>query len=212
MTEAVPDDGRFCNTEVRSGASNVNTADSVPATAPTVRLRRESGARSAFKRHAADVADVQADVMQLAADSDSVDVNSYVAKLSPVTVTHEPPELAPFRKVLDATGASKLIPETNVPATAATVREMGIKSEVVFEPPKQLTPVAEDHAAVTQAEALVCILAVKSSLPKLSPLTVTDEDPLDGTLRNPCEPTGASNVKDNPPVPAIAPTVKIADR
>lgn len=52
------------------------------------------------------------------------------------------------------------------------------------------------------------MVALKSSAPKLKPLTVTERPPVgarfDGSVN---EPTGASNVITDTPVPATAPTV-----
>jgi hypothetical protein len=54
---------------------------------------------------------------------------------------------------------------------------------------------------------LTVALAVKSELPKLSPDTVTDDNPVETLLRLICDTTGPSKVYVPIPVPAMAPTV-----
>jgi hypothetical protein len=74
------------------------------------------------------------------------------------------------------------------------------------------TDVAEDHEAVVHAAAERMLLTVKSLLPKLRPLTVTDDLPLNAAFSESFDATGASKVYVPTHVPATAPTVTPAWR
>ena len=63
------------------------------------------------------------------------------------------------------------------------------------------------HDAVAQAAAERTVLVVKSLLPKLSPLTVTEDPPLRAVLSMSLDENGASKLNFPPHVPATAPTV-----
>ena len=63
------------------------------------------------------------------------------------------------------------------------------------------------HVDVEQAPSATADVAVRSELPKLKPLTVTDSAPLAAIFMPAYDTTGPSNVKPNPCVPATAPTV-----
>jgi hypothetical protein len=54
------------------------------------------------------------------------------------------------------------------------------------------------------------MLAVKSTLPKLNPVTVTDKPPLHAKLDKLKDTAGASKLTRSTPVPAIAPTVMLS--
>lgn len=72
VCDAIPEVGRFFDSDDRTGASKVKTDDSVPIAAPTVVVEMCIGAASEAERHDVDVADVQAAVPHAAAESDSV--------------------------------------------------------------------------------------------------------------------------------------------
>jgi hypothetical protein len=106
----------------------------------------------------------------------------------------------------EATGASNEKPATCVPDTAPIVTTTTCDREIA--PPQRHRAVVTDvHIDVEQAPSATADVAVKSKLPKLKPLTVTDSAPLAAMFMPAYDTTGPSNVNDGSAVPATAPTV-----
>jgi hypothetical protein len=98
-------------------------------------------------------------------------------KLSPVTVIDSPAVRAMFSTPgYEATGASNVNPAACVPDTAPIVMVMTCVL-AVSPPHRHRAVVTEVHIDVEQAPSAKAEVAVKSALPKLSPLTVTDSAP-----------------------------------
>jgi hypothetical protein len=160
--------------------------------------------------HCTVVLDDQDAVAHASTDRTALAVGSLVAKLSPVTVTIDPPLCAVFSVCFDANGASKLNVPTKVPPVAATVMVMkraGSRPSGSEAPPRQLTEVEDDHEAVLHAECSKTTVAVSKVTPNWSPVTVTEACPDRGAFWLTSDTSGASKVNKVLAVPATAPTV-----
>lgn len=78
-----------------------------------------------------------------------------------------------------------------------------------IEPDSQAKDVAEFHDAVVHKAFERLAVALKSGGPNTNPLTVTDAPPLPAMFVNACDAIGASKVRMECPVPAIAPIVTV---
>ena len=123
--------------------------------------------------HWTDVEDDHEAVLQPSTLMTVLAVKLVTAKLSPETVTDEPPDMAPFANSWERTGASKETANALVPATAATVTCMPA-AELPILVIKQFTEVLEDHCAVEHATSANTAVTVKPTDPKFRPVTVTD--------------------------------------
>jgi hypothetical protein len=140
------------------GLSNeINEREPVPAIASTViAITALTDREGVVDRQFTEVEELHAAVKQLPTDAMlAVAVRSVTEKLSPVTVTDHCPDMTTFVDVYDATGASKLISETPVPATAATVRAKA-ESKCALAPDRQLTDVEVVHDVVPQSTCDMC--------------------------------------------------------
>jgi hypothetical protein len=106
----------------------------------------------------------------------------------------------------DATGASNVNPPACVPDTAPIVTTTTSIRDVMLDM-RHRAVVADVHIDVPQAPSATAEVAVKSALPKLSPLTVTDSAPECTRFMPAYDTTGPSNVKPCTCVPATAPKV-----
>ena len=183
-----------------AGASNVKLFPAlVPTTALTVTLETEAvSVVGTLVVHVMLVPEVHVVVPQMSSTTAlAVGVKLYEPKLRPMTVTDMPPDRPPFAgtTVLTA-GPSKLYTDSPVPATAPTVT-LNVPSCPRALPNTQLTLVDELQDAVLHPPAATSPDAVSSTLPKLSPLTVTELPPLNGEFTIAMHTTGASKVKAN---------------
>lgn len=138
-------------------------------------------------RHWTVVLDDHAEVLHIATSCIPDIVKSRDPKLRPVTVTEAMPELGEFVKPYDTAGASKESSNTPVPATAPTVNW----STVIVCCCGALwhwTEVALDHALVAQCTPPNLTESEYSIAdPKLRPLTVTLDPPLNAVFSVPYE-------------------------
>ena len=132
-------------------------------------------------------------------------------KLSPITVTDDPPLGAEFSNPYDNTAASKDSSPRHVPTSIATV-----SSRFAFRGPptagemgvtRQYTVVADVQLVVTQEKLFAAAVTVAFCGSNERPVIVNDPAPVCGTFKLICDPTGASNVSSTQSVPAAAPTV-----
>jgi hypothetical protein len=111
----------------------------------------------------------------------------------------------------DTTGPSKLITDTTGPATAVTVTASmpggGFDGGFDRAALTHCTLVLLDQLAVLHIPPASTAVWVKSKLPKLSPLTVTELPPLAALFSITVLITGPSKENRLSPVPATAPTV-----
>ena len=126
----------------------------VPATPPTVTVDTPSAVCMSLDRQLTAVLDVHADVLHAPSASAELAVKSKPPKLSPITVTDDPPLGAEFSNPYDNTAASKDSSPRHVPTNIATV-----SSRFAFRGPptagemgvtRQLTVVADVQLVVTQ--------------------------------------------------------------
>jgi hypothetical protein len=93
-----------------------------------------------------------------------------------------------------------------VPATAATVTVL-VRWAERSGAPRHATVVELDQAAVRQRASESCAVCVVSTEPKLRPVTVTEERPVEAAFKNADDTAGVSYVKVSADVPATALTV-----
>lgn len=131
--------------------------------------------------HVTDVPEDHDAVRHRADTSSTVDECTVDPKLSPVTVTDEPPVWAMLTAKCDPTGLSNVSMFLLVPAMAPIVRNISpmLISTVL---PKHSTVVAEVQEAVLQAKLASCVDAVRSVPAKFRPVTVIELPPDKGTL------------------------------
>ena len=94
----------------------------VPAAPPTVTVDTPSAVRMSLDRQLTAVLDVHADVLHAPSASAELAVKSKPPKLSPITVTDDPPLGAEFSNPYDNTAASNVMARTVEPTMDATVK------------------------------------------------------------------------------------------
>jgi len=106
-----------------TGASNVSSTQSVPTPAPTVSTDGEPDTKKLIDwlKQCTLLPDVHADVLHAPYASAELAVKSKPPKLSPITVTDDPPLGAEFSNPYDNVGASKESLPNLVPANEPTV-------------------------------------------------------------------------------------------
>jgi len=121
VTDAPPLCGEFRATYDSDAPSNVNTALAVPTIPATVVAMLASASYATPVRHVKLVPVVHEVVKQRPDDTSTLSVYATAPKLSPQTVTDEPPLSGVFPHPELVTGASKVSCMESVPATAPTV-------------------------------------------------------------------------------------------
>jgi hypothetical protein len=181
----------------------------VPTTAPTVTEDKAIVEVRTDVQQLADDADVQCVVPHTDSVKDTEMENSVLPKFKPVTVTEWPPEPGRLLGINETTAASKLKVLYAVPAVAETVIAFMFTAKFPLEEAlRHCTAVLLLHDAVAHTPCKSTVEAVTFVAAKLRPVTVTEAPPLTATFHIlAADPTGASNVKDDLPVPLTAPTV-----
>ena len=144
--------------------------------------------------------------MHAAISSAPVALRSTDPKLSPVTVNELPPLTAELRNHPDPTAASKLYTALAVPATPPTLTA-DTPYIVLAELAEHASVVADVHDDVMHTAISSAPVALRSTEPKLSPVTVNQLPPLTAALRNHPDPTAASKLYTALAVPATPPTL-----
>ena len=192
-----------------TAASKLNPDTCDPTTIPTLTATVAPSYTVLAHRHAADVVDVHMLVLHAASATIADIVRSFEPKLSPLTVTESPPLLAAFAIEYDTIAASKENTDCSVPIVAPTVTCTSLPA-VCMLLGRQITDVPDVHPPVWHARSPSRTLAVKSTSPRLSPLTVIDPPPLVAPFAYTIDDaTGASYDSSSSPVPAAALTVTL---
>jgi hypothetical protein len=123
-------------------------------------------------------------------------------------VTELPPLNGPFCTHADPTAASKLYAALAVPARPPTLTA-DMPCIAIAVRLKHTSVVAELHDDVPQTTISSALVALRSTEPKPSPLTVTELPPLQAPFRTQPDPTAASKLSALQPVPARAATVTV---
>ena len=131
---------------------------------------------------------------------------SKTPKLSPVTVTELPPLTALFNSPYEATAASKLSDALAVPTMLPTLTA-DTPQTVLAALPRHASAVAEIHDDLSHTTVSKTAVPLRSTEPKLSPLTVTELPPLNGPFCSHADPTAASKLYAALAVPARPPTL-----
>ena len=159
-----------------TGASNVTVPTPVPATEPTVTMAARSAPTPRGDAHTTDELVVHDTQLQMVpAINCTVAVPASAPKLSPETVTDDPPLTATFGKGRkDAVGASNVKIHIDVPTVfAMVVKSCAVPTAASF---VHMILVVDDHEAVSHVElagvARSHTVAVYSLDPKLRPVTV----------------------------------------
>lgn len=156
-----------------TGASNVSRAIAVPATAPTVRSRSSCLPAELGGMQCVEVVLSHDRVPHDTALMNVEAVWSCGPKLRPSTVTETPALGVKFATLApDAKGASKLRASICVPIIALT-DSWTVARFVENTFTLQRADVAELQLALVHTAEETAVLAVKSRLPKFSPVTVT---------------------------------------
>jgi hypothetical protein len=180
-----------------------------PTTMPTLTAAVAPSYTVLAHRHVADVVEVHMLVLHAASATIADIVRSFEPKLSPLTVTDSPPLFAAFTTEYDTTAASNENTDCSVPIPAPTVTPTSLLA-VCMLLDKHTTDVPDVHPPVWHARMPSRTLAVKSTLPRLSPLTVIDPPPLVAPFTYTIDDvTGASYDSRSSPVPATPLTVTL---
>ena len=131
---------------------------------------------------------------------------SETPKLSPVTVTELPPLTALFNSPYETTAASKLSDALAVPTMLPTLTA-DTPQTVLAALPRHASAVAEIHDDLSHTTVSKTAVPLRSTEPKLSPLTVTELPPLNGPFCTQPDPTAASKLYAALAVPATPPTL-----
>jgi hypothetical protein len=192
-----------------TGASNVSAWCCVPTTAATVRCHASLGSRGVVPRHNTLVTELHKEVLQATSEIDAERLKSLLPKFRPVTVTLALPLVGMLSRLYEAAGASNVYAAGFVPGIAPTV--------IIIDPTCDSSTLdthdtleEELHAAVLHNARPNDSDIVKSIVPKLRPVTVTEGWPDDGKflVDTPMyETVGASKVRMALSVPATAATV-----
>ena len=153
------------------------------------------------------VADVHVDVLHVLSATADEAVKSELPKLSPLTVTDSAPLAAMFTPPYETTGPSNVKPSACVPPTAPTVTSTAVDRGGGNTLLRQPTDVWELHITVEHTADDIVLLTVKSTFPKLSPVTVTDIPPLSPRFETLYDTAGPSKLIPDTMVPPTAPTV-----
>ena len=160
VTDAYPLYGAFRRASEAAAASKLKIGLPVPDTAATVTLADLKMSPNAFDRHATVVADVQEEVKHTPrsppppCSSAAVAVKSATPKSRPDTVRDAYPLRGAFWWLCEASAASKLRVNREVPAIEPTVSRSSrsvATVELIIEPAEQRRLVADDHAEVEHA-------------------------------------------------------------
>jgi hypothetical protein len=178
----------------------------VPAKAPIVTAAKLSGINNAAVLQVTEDDELHDTVKQIFWPKTLDAVKSRVPKDRPETVTDEVPESATFLTPAECAGESNVYTFIPVPATALSVTCATLKS-FASSSVKTEIEVAVSHEVLVTITAETPLVAVRSDLPKFSPVTVTDAPPVCGMFINTEERIGASNEKPGVLVPATAVTV-----
>ena len=206
LIELPPLNTEFCNQPDPTAASKLYPTTCVPTTPPTLTLDVCAPVVVALDTHPKLVADVHVDVLHAPSESDTLALVSHTPKLSPATVTELPPLEAELSCPYDATAASKLYTALAVPATPPTLT--ADTPYVVLTPLlKHPSVVADVHVDVLHTAISSAPVALRSTEPKLSPVTVNQLPPLTAALRNHPDPTAASKLYTALAVPATPATL-----
>jgi hypothetical protein len=145
-------------------------------------------------------------VLHTTISSAPVALRSTEPKLSPATVTELPPLTAEFCSQPDPTAASKLIITLAVPATPPTLTAdtPSIVLDALLTHANVVADVHDDvmHTAISSAP-----VALRSTAPKLSPVTASEAIPVRPVFITTLLIVGASKLNKSVPVPAVAATV-----
>jgi hypothetical protein len=177
--------------------------------APTVTAATCTSINTTDDRQVTDVEELHDDVPQVPLAKLLLLVCCPVPKLSPTTVTEEPPLGAALEKAKEMDGASKLSTGCPVPATAPTVTALYPNMCLVLLC-RHATDVDELHDEVLHTPASTPALAVCSPTPKFRPDTVTVCVPEVGPFARMLETGPASNVRIFCAVPDVAVIVTCA--
>jgi len=160
VTDAYPLNGAFRQASEAAAASKLKIGLPVPDTAATVTLADLKMSANAFDRHATVVADVQEEVKHTPrspsppCSSAAVAVKSATPKSRPDTIRDAYPLRGAFWWLCEASAASKLRVNVDVPTVDPTVSRSSRSDatvELIIEPAEQRRLVADDHAEVEQA-------------------------------------------------------------
>jgi hypothetical protein len=206
VTELPPLKALFNSPYEPTAASKLYTALAVPAMPPTLTADMPYIVLAVLLTHTSVVPELQDDVPHIADSMTAVTLRSTEPKLSPLTVTELPPLEAPFCTQLDPTAASKLYAALAVPATLPTLTA-DMPYILVAVLLRHASAVPELHDDVLHATISSAVVALRSTEPKPSPLTVAELPPLEAPFRTQPDPTAASKLYPSNCVPVGPPTV-----
>jgi hypothetical protein len=211
VTNALPVIGVFSVALLSTAASKLNiVVHPVPTKTEIVTSACTSAEIAEPVLHATVVDELHVAVAHTPSASWTVPVGSACPKPSPITATHPPPVIGAFAAALPSalltTGGSKLYAALAVPTRPPTLTaDMPYISIAVRL--RHTSVVAELHDDVLQTTISSALVPLRSTEPKLSPLTVTELPPLQAPFRTQPDPTAASKLYPSNCVPVGPPTV-----
>ena len=209
VTELPPLTALFNSPYEATAASKLSDdALAVPTMLPTLTADTPQTVLAALPRHASAVAEIHDDLSHTTVSKTAVPLRSTEPKLSPLTVTELPPLNGPFCTHADPTAASKLYAVLVVPARPPTLTA-DMPYIAIAVRLRHTSVVAEIHDDVPQTTISSALVALSSTEPKPSPLTVTELPPLQAPFRTQPDPTAASKLYPSICVPAAPPTITL---
>jgi hypothetical protein len=130
-------------------------------------------------------------------------------KFEPIKVTEEPPVSGRFPSTSEVSGASKLRRCRLVPMKLLIVTLVTLEGSLTGAELSHLNAVVVCHEVHAQGAEKICTEMLDATVPKCRPERLTRAPPVCGTLRTPCDITGASILNTPTPVPNSPPTLII---